>query len=144
MKIRAWDLNNKCFLDLKDDDKYRLSISIENDICICSLIEKDNDGYEKQLEVDISYFTGQHDLAWHDIYSGDIIESQCGGQIIEIRFGEYQAYCPADKMNMTNMGFYAVSHGYPIMPIGDIQDYGIKIGNIYENPEYKIKEMKEN
>lgn len=36
---------------------------------------------------------------------------------------------------MDNVGFYAEAAGYPQMPIGKLKDYGLKRGNIFDNPE---------
>lgn len=69
------------------------------------------------------------------IYENDIVESQLCGLRMVIRYGTYQAYCPADKDYMDSVGFYAEAAGYPDMPIGDLNDYALKIGNIFDNPE---------
>ena len=68
-------------------------------------------------------------------YEGDIFESQAGGQLMILRFGTYQAYCPVDETYMDSVGFYAECEGYPDMPIGDLKDYALKVGNIFDNPE---------
>lgn len=79
-------------------------------------------------------YTGEKDMAGKEVYEGDILESQVGGQLIEIRYGVYKAYCPADRAMMDSVGFYAVTEDYPEMPIGRIKEYGVVVGNIYENP----------
>lgn len=68
-------------------------------------------------------------------YEGDIFESQVGEQLMILRFGTYRAYCPADRCYMDSVGFYAECDGYPDMPIGDLHDYALKKGNIFDNPE---------
>ena len=68
-------------------------------------------------------------------YEGDIFESQSNGLIMVLRYGTWQAYCPADRAYMDCVGFYAEAEGYPQMPIGDLKDYALKIGNIIDNPE---------
>lgn len=71
------------------------------------------------------------DIAWE----GDIIESQVCGLLMVIRYGTYQAFCPVDKQFMDSVGFYAECKGFPDMPIGDLHDYALKKGNIFDNPE---------
>lgn len=68
-------------------------------------------------------------------FEGDIFESQCSGERMVLRYGTYQAYCPADKDFMDSVGFFAEAEGYPQMPIGDLSTYALKIGNIFDNPE---------
>ncbi len=68
-------------------------------------------------------------------YEGDIFESQVSGDLMILRFGTYQAYCPVDRDYMDSVGFYAECKGYPDMPIGDLHDYALKMGNIFDNPE---------
>lgn len=68
-------------------------------------------------------------------FQGDIFESQADGTIMIVRYGTYQVYCPADKCYMDSVGFYAEAEGLPPMPIGDLSDYALKIGNIFDNPE---------
>lgn len=41
----------------------------------------------------------------------------------------------ADRCYMDSVGFYAECDGYPDMPIGDLHDYALKKGNIFDNPE---------
>lgn len=68
-------------------------------------------------------------------YEGDIFESQCSGDLMILRYGFYQAYCPVDEEYMETVGFYAECKGFPDMPIGDLQEYALKRGNIFDNPE---------
>lgn len=67
-------------------------------------------------------------------YEGDIFESQCSGGLMILRYGFYQAYCPVDEEYMETVGFYAECKGFPDMPIGDLQEYALKRGNIFDNP----------
>lgn len=69
------------------------------------------------------------------LFEGDIFESQVSGDLMILRFGTYQAYCPIDRCYMDSVGFYAECDGYPDMPIGDLCDYALKKGNIFDNPE---------
>lgn len=86
---------------------------------------------------------GKTDIDGNDLYEGDILESEVGGQEIVICYGMYQAFCPADKSYMDSVGFYASCEGYPDMPIGNTEDYARKIGNIYENPNLVSTRMLE-
>jgi len=98
-----------------------------------SLFPEDGRGYI------LMRYSGKRDISGQEVYEGDIIESHLGGQVLAgnlvIKYGVYQAYCPADKCNMDSVGFYATSQGYPDMPIGPLEDYAKVIGNIYEMPE---------
>lgn len=87
-------------------------------------------------------FTGKHDMAGKEVYEGDVIENPDGVQM-EIRYGLYDAYCPADRCNMDSVGFYAVCAGGPEMPIGCLEDYAVVIGNVWENLELKVGEENE-
>lgn len=89
------------------------------------------------------YFTGHTDFEGNDIYQGDVVRSLIGGQYIEICFGEYEAYCPGDHTFEPNIGFYAVSEGYPDMPISYLEDYAVRVGNIFENPELRQTRLKD-
>lgn len=84
--------------------------------------------------------TGRSDISMQEVYAGDFIESHQGTQILDVlmlvKFGTYQAYCPADKFYMDGIGFYVEAVGYPQMPVGPLEDYAKVIGNIYENPEW--------
>lgn len=108
------------------------------------------------IEVDpvtVGQCAGKHDISGKEVFEGDIIESHQGSQILAIvmviRYGTYEAYCPADGCYMDNVGFYVEAVGYPQMPLGPLEDYAKVIGNIFDNPdlmkekmEYKcIKEM---
>lgn len=68
-------------------------------------------------------------------YEGDIYENPVCEIIFVLKYGTYEAYCPADRCYMDNVWFYAEAAGYPQMPIGDLKDYGLKRGNIFDNPE---------
>ncbi|GAA0259208.1 hypothetical protein GCM10008922_18610 [Faecalicatena contorta] len=85
----------------------------------------------------IGQSTGLHDMDGKEVYEGDVIENPDGVRM-EIRYGLYDAYCPVDRCNMDNVGFYAVGYGLPEMPIGCLEDYAKVIGNIYDNPELVI------
>lgn len=82
-------------------------------------------------------YTGKHDAEGNEVYEGDIIENPDGVQM-EIRYGVYQGYCPADRCFVDSVGFYAVGEGLPEMPIGFLEDYAVVVGNVWENPELKV------
>lgn len=91
-----------------------------------------------QIEVDSSTIckcTGKEYMDGKSAYEGDIYKNPGCGIMFVLKYGTYEAYCPADKCYMDNVGFYAEATGYPQMPIGDLKDYGLKIGNIFDNPE---------
>lgn len=79
--------------------------------------------------------TGKEYMDGEIAYEGDIYENPECGIIFVLKYGTYEAYCPADRCYMDNVGFYAEAAGYPQMPIGDLKDYGLKRGNIFDNPE---------
>lgn len=85
-------------------------------------------------EVALMRNTGKQDISGESVIEGDIIENPNGVRM-KIRYGFYDAYCPADKCEMDSVGFYAEAPGLPQMPIGCLEDYAIVIGNIFENPE---------
>lgn len=87
-------------------------------------------------------YTGKHDMSGTEVYEGDVIENPDGIQM-EIRYGIYQAYCPADKCFMDGVGFYAVGAALPEMPIGCLEDYAVVVGNVWENPELKVGDTNE-
>lgn len=79
--------------------------------------------------------TGKEYMNGEEAYEGDIFESQASGDIMVLCYGTYQAFCPVDMTYMDSVGFYAKGKGYPDMPIGDLQDYALKKGNVFDNPE---------
>lgn len=84
--------------------------------------------------------TGKKDISGEDVFEGDFIESHQGTQILSIlmlvKYGTYDAYCPADKEYMDNVGFFVEAVGYPPMPVGPLSDYAKVIGNTYENADW--------
>lgn len=93
-------------------------------------------------EIDIDTLcrhTGKFDISGMGVYEGDFIESHQGTQILDIlmliKYGAYEAYCPADKCYMENVGFYVEAVGYPQMPLGSLSDYAKVIGNVFDNTE---------
>ncbi len=89
----------------------------------------------KWYEVDpstVCRHTGKQYMNWEDAWENDIFESQLNGLRMVLKYGTYQAYCPADKAFMETVGFYAAAEGYPDMPIGDLRSYAIKVGNLFD------------
>lgn len=82
----------------------------------------------------ICRYAGKKYMDWASAYEGDIFESQASGDLMILRYGIYQAYCPVDRVYMDSVGFYAECSGYPNMPIGDLSDYALKKGNIFDSP----------
>ena len=94
-----------------------------------------------QVEIEpstICMFTGKEYMDCDKAFEGDILESQSCGVVMVIRYGTYKAYCPEDKCFMDNVGFYAEAAGLQQMPIGDLREYALRIGNIFDNPELLI------
>lgn len=85
--------------------------------------------------VTISKSVGKEYMNGEPAFEGDIFESQSCGVRMLLKYGTYDAYCPADECYMDSVGFYAEAVGLPKMPIGDLSDYALKIGNIFDNPE---------
>ena len=77
--------------------------------------------------------TGKEYMDGEIAYEGDIYKNPRCGVVFVLKYGTYQAYCPADDAYMDSVGFYAEAEGYPQMPIGDLKEYGLKIGNIFDN-----------
>lgn len=57
----------------------------------------------------------------------------CLGDILYVR--ETWCWCPVDRCYMDSVGFYAECKGYPDMPIGDLKDYALKKGNIFDSTD---------
>jgi len=145
MKFRVFDRIHKCMHIVGTDQHDTFHIWDDNQVTYYnyqtgepSLLQEeelpeDGSGYI------LTRYSGKHDISGQEVYEGDIIESHLGGQVLAgnmvIKYGIYQAYCPADKCNMDSVGFYAETQGYPDMPIGPLEDYAKVIGNIYENPK---------
>lgn len=79
--------------------------------------------------------SGKEYMDCEKAYEGDIFQSQGSGTVMVLRYGVWQAYCPADRDYMDSVGFYAEAKGFPQMPIGDLQEYALKLGNVFDNPE---------
>lgn len=87
--------------------------------------------------------TGKHDVAGNVLCEGDVYRNP-DNLVFEICYGKYQAYCPADKCYMENVGFFVISDDtrefYNVeapMPLGSTEDYAYLLGNIFDNPELR-------
>ena len=49
--IKAYDRKTGEKINISDDDRYRLSVTEKGMLYITSLTEKDEDGYDKELDV---------------------------------------------------------------------------------------------
>lgn len=67
-------------------------------------------------------------------YEGDIFESQVCGLRMVLKYGTYLAYCPEDNCFMDSVGFYVEAEGHRQMPIGNLKEYALKIGSIFDVP----------
>lgn len=114
---------------MKDSDKSILRITD---------ITKDEDNIIDPDTIGVCTF--KKDSHGKLIYSGDVLRNRLG-QIFEVRFGSHAMYCPVDDMMLETIGFFTVADGiYEDMPLGPTEDYATIIGNIYDNPEYKVDE----
>ena len=74
------------------------------------------------------------------IFEHDYIESMGTSLVMEICYGEYQAYCPVDDIWLPTIGFYAKAENYKDMPIGDLPEYALRLYNRFD----KKREENEN
>lgn len=130
--VHAMDKNQKL-------DTWITGIPVGEDYILTSF----KDGHKAELLIDPATFglcTGKQDRDGEEIYQGDVYENKNGTRF-EVRFGTYVMYCPVDDAMMENIGFYTVSDGiYEDMPLGPTEDYAKVIGNIHDNPEFKVDE----
>ena len=87
--------------------------------------------------------TDKHDILGNVLFEGDVYRNP-DNLLFEVCYGKYQAYCPADKCYMENVGFFAISKDtkeiYGIdapMPLGSTEDYAYLVGNIFDSPELR-------
>lgn len=89
------------------------------------------------LEVDpttICRCVGKKYIDGEEAFENDRFVSSYCGLTMALKYGTYQAWCPMDACFMDNVGFYAEAEGYPPMPIGNLQEYAWKIGNLLDHP----------
>lgn len=85
--------------------------------------------------------TGKTDVNGNVLFEGDLIYNQ-NYAIFEICYGTYQAYCPAERNYVENVGFFVISssmkdeEGRKIpMPLGSTENYAQLIGNIFDTKQ---------
>lgn len=140
MKFRAWDKSNRIMCNvtaLRFSEVQYMNVWYRKNIN--GKIIDENALLDEKMSGTcvLMRCTGKRDVSGKKVYEGDVIENPDGVRM-EIRYGLYDAYCPADRCNMDSVGFYAVGEGLPEMPIGCLEDYAIVIGNVWENPDFLI------
>lgn len=83
----------------------------------------------------------RHDIPGNVLFEGDVYRNEYGN-MFEICYGKYQAYCPAAQDYMENVGFFAISKDVredmgveKPMPLGYTEEYAYLVGNIFDVPE---------
>ena len=142
MKFRAWDKSDRVMCKvayLKLSEVQYMNVGYRKNINGKTIDE--NALLDENLSGTcvLMRYTGKHDMAGKEVYEGDVIENP-GGIRMEIKYGLYDAYCPAYRCNMDSVGFYAAGVGLPEMPIGCLEDYAVVVGNVWENPELLSKQ----
>lgn len=96
-------------------------------------IRKENDLRSYKIDVTtLCRCTGKRDVHKELLFEHDYIESMNNGLIMEICYGEYQAYCPEDRTWLQAIGFYAKAENYRDMPVGDLPEYALKLRNRFD------------
>lgn len=89
-----------------------------------AILEQD---WECIEEGSVKRYTGLLDINREMLWQDDEIVNDQNNIHMFIRFGEYEAYCPADDEWMKNIGFYVEAEGYPDMPLGETSEYARKV-----------------
>lgn len=107
-------------------------------------LEKYEENFPIWLEIRPETLTrccDKHDTSGNVLFEGDVIRNPYNA-LLEICYGKYQAWCPADQEYMENVGFFAISKGVPEdrgieqpMPLGYTEEYAYLVGNIFDSPE---------
>ena len=123
MKFRAWDKSDRVMCKvayLKLSEVQYMNVGYRKNINGKTIDE--NALLDENLSGTcvLMRYTGKHDMAGKEVYEGDVIENP-GGIRMEIKYGLYDAYCPADR-------------------IGCLEDYAVVVGNVWENPELLSKQ----
>lgn len=95
-----------------------------------------NEGFTMKKEAELLRGSGKKDRSGNEIYEGDII-TLLDGTLAQVCYGEFDGYCPYDKIWMSSIGFYVtgISRYQCPMPLGPTEEYASIQGNIYANPE---------
>lgn len=106
-------------------------------------LERYEENFPTWIEVileTVTRCTDKHDISGNVLFEGDVYRN-ADNLVFEICYGKYQAYCPADKCYMENVGFFVISDDTrefykvePPMPLGNTEDYAYLMGNIFDNP----------
>lgn len=106
-------------------------------------LERYEENLPKWIELEPETLTrccDKHDVPGNVLFEGDVYRNP-DNLLFEICYGKYMAYCPADKCQMENVGFFAVSldvkNFYGVgdpMPLGETEEYAYLVGNIFDNP----------
>jgi hypothetical protein len=78
--------------------------------------------------------SGLKDVNGKEILEGHMIESSLSSDKMMIKYGEYSAYCPADRQYMNSVGFYASADNLPDMPLGPTEEYAKIVGHVLIHP----------
>ncbi len=107
-------------------------------------LEKYEENFPIWLEIRPETLTrccDRHDIPGNVLFEGDVYQND-SGNMFEICYGKYQAYCPADRDYMENVGFFAISKDVredmgveKPMPLGYTEEYAYLVGNIFDTPE---------
>ena len=124
MKFKTWDTENKKMLQQEDVKNWPFSKLMAPPYVLL-------------------WSSGRSTADGKEIFAGDLIRSMHSGPLMEIRLGQYQAFCPADRYEMPNVGFYAAADGYTDMPLGDPSEYAMHMGNIYEGRSPEAERIRE-
>lgn len=109
-------------------------------------LERYEENFPEWIEVEPETVTrccDKHDIPGNVLFEGDVFRNP-DNLLFEVCYGKYQAYCPADKCYMENVGFFAISKDvkeiYGIdapMPLGSTEEYAYLVGNVFDNPELR-------
>jgi uncharacterized phage protein (TIGR01671 family) len=116
IKFRAWDSQQKCFVELQkidfENDRVWINPAVESHNAICDLV------YEQ--------FTCLHDKNGVEIYEGDILKCETGNnEIVEHKYGAFM--CRYRRIVLYQLW---------------IKQQLEIIGNIHENPELLEEQKK--
>ncbi|WP_133966737.1 hypothetical protein [Eubacterium limosum] len=94
--------------------------------------ENDFRSYKIKIET-LCRCTGMRDVRKELLFEHDYVESMSNGLIMKICYGEYQAYCPEDKIWLPTIGFYSKAKNYKDMPIGELPAYALRLCNKFDD-----------